>query len=318
VEPQSIEGIGPNMGALIQRWIQAMRTGEYETAWSLAQEVAAARDPATRDDPAQPFHLRWVWDGQPVEGRHVLVRCYRGLGDTLQFARYLPLLAERAASVTVEAQPGLVPLLRGLSGVTKVLPFDPARPLPPSECDIEITELDFALRLPPEAGESPYLRVSKAPLPEGTIGLCYRAGDWDPARSIPSEMMGGLCAHRPCLTLVAEPTSLPVLNPAGCPLDMTVTASLVAAVDLVVTVDTMIAHLAGAMGKRAWLLLKAEPDWRWDPHARRSAWYPSLRLFAQPRAGDWAPVVAEIERELTRGDFDDDEPAEPVGARVLG
>ncbi|MBO0749797.1 MAG: hypothetical protein J2O44_05135, partial [Porphyrobacter sp.] len=94
--------------------------------------------------------------------------------------------------------------------------------------------------------------------------------------------------------------------------------SLVASLDLVITVDTMIAHLAGAMNRPAWLLLKAEPDWRWNPAESRSPWYPSLRLFAQPRPDDWASVVAAVEHELEEGKPDHDRPAEPSGARVLG
>ena len=73
---------------------------------------------------------------------------------------------------------------------------------------------------------------------------------------------------------------------------------LVAGAELVITVDTMIAHLAGAMGKPTWLLLKAEPDWRWAPDQRGSAWYPSMRLYAQPRPGDWDAVVTQVERDL--------------------
>lgn len=306
------------MADLLQHWIRAMRAEDYGAAWRLADETLRTRDPATRDDPTVPFHLRWVWDGRPFDGRDVLVRCYRGLGDTLQFARYLPLLAERAASVTLEAPPRLIPLLEALPGVARIIPFDPGRPAPPSECDLEITELDFALRAPPGAARPPYLRAPKAPLPEGTFGLCYQAGDWDPERSIPPQMLTNLCAGRPWLTLVAEATDLPVLNPDGCPFDVMLTASLVASVDLVVTVDTMIAHLAGAMNKPTWLLLKAEPDWRWNPAARSSPWYPSLRLFVQPRAGDWAPVIAAVERALAEGEPDNALPVESISTRVLG
>ena len=95
-----------------------------------------------------------------------------------------------------------------------------------------------------------------------------------------------------------EPTGLDLLNPAGCPFDMAATASLVAGSALIVTVDTMIAHLAGAMGRPVWLLLKAEPDWRWSPDAVDSPWYPSMRLYVQPRAGDWAAVVERVTRDL--------------------
>jgi len=89
-----------------------------------------------------------------------------------------------------------------------------------------------------------------------------------------------------------------VSNPAGCPADMGETAALVAAVDLVITVDTMIAHLAGAMGRPTWLLLKAEPDWRWDPARRDTPWYPTMRLYPQAARGDWSSVLAAVRADL--------------------
>ncbi len=275
-----------------------MRAGRFEQAWAIAERINACRDPASRDDPALPYHLRWVWDGAECDGRHVLVRCYHGLGDTIQFARYLPRLAARAASVTVEAQERLCGLLAGMPGIDRLVPFDPAAPLPAAECEIEITELDCALREPPSRARPPYLRVAPAALPPGTIAICYASGDWDPERNVPASLFGSICRSARCITLVAEPTDLPVLNPGGCPYDMGATASLTSAADLVITVDTMVAHLAGAMGKPTWLLLKAEPDWRWSPEDSASPWYPSMRLFAQPRPGDWAAVVEAVERAL--------------------
>jgi len=286
------------MTELMQRWTLAMRSGCFEEAWTLSEQALALRDPAKRDDPALPYHLRWVWDGRPFEGRDVLVRCYHGLGDTFQFARYLPLLAERAASVALEVHPRLIPLFQDMRGLKRIIPFDPAHPAPPSECDIEICELAFALRMAPQAAPPPYLSALPAALPQGTIGLCYAAGEWDPARSIPPALLAPLCRDRTCLTLVAEPTTLPVLNPAGCPFDIAATASLVASCALVITVDTMVAHLAGALGRPTWLLLKDEPDWRWTPGARDTPWYPAMRLFHQPRPGAWEPVLREIERVL--------------------
>lgn len=286
------------MSRLHHAWVRAMRERDYERAWALCAQGLEARDPATRDDPRLPYHLRWVWDGRRLDGRHVLVRCYHGLGDTIQFARYLPLLRARAASVTVEIQPRLLCLFRDLQCVDRWVPFDPARPQPPSECDIEMMELAFALRAAPAEAPPPYLHCAPALLPEGTIGLCYRAGDWDDSRSIPPALLAPLSAARPAITLVSEPTDLPVLNPQGCPFDIETTAALVAGVDLVVTVDTMIAHLAGSMDKPAWLLLKSEPDWRWCPETRRSDWYPSMRLYPQPEPGDWQSVAEQVARDL--------------------
>jgi hypothetical protein len=279
-------------------WVRAMRAGKFGEAWAISAQVLGARDPATRDDPSLPYHRRWVWDGRAFDGRDVLVRCYHGLGDTIQYARHLPSLAARAASLTVEAQPRLCGLLAGVGCIDRLHPFDVAQPLKPLACDLEITELPFALREAPDAAPVPYLRAEGAALPAGTIGLCYSGGDWDPARCVPPDLLAPLCAGRPAVTLVAEPTRLPVLNPEGCPFDMDATVALVAGCDLIVTVDTMIAHLAGALGRPTWLLLKAEPDWRWTPGVRVTPWYPAMRLYPQASPGDWAPVIAEVARDL--------------------
>lgn len=286
-----------NAGAvdLGQAWIEAMRAEDHARAWAVSEAVLAGKDPATRDDPARPYHQRWVWDGRPFDGMDVLVRCYHGLGDTIQFARHLPTLGRRAASVTVEVQPSLTGLLEGMG---ELIPFDPARPLKPRTCDLEITELPFALRERPAEVMVPYLRAEPAPLPSGTIGLCHAAGDWDAGRSLDPALFAPVIQRRPAVTLVAEPSALPVLNPEGCLFDMDATAALVAGCDLVVTVDTMIAHLAGALGRPTWLLLKAEPDWRWTPGARTTAWYPTMRLYHQRAAGDWAGVIEEVARDL--------------------
>lgn len=275
-----------------------MRRGDYRAAFAIGDAVIARREPAERDDPRVDYHQRWVWDGRAFDGEDVLVRCYHGLGDTIQFARFLPLLARRARSVTVEAPVRLHNLLRTIPGVDRLIAFDHAAPTPPFACDIEITELPQALRATPADARAPYLRARPAALPADTVGLCYSSGDWDHDRRVPSALLAPLCARHRCLSLVAEPTDLAVLNPVGCPFDIDATASLVAACSLVVTVDTMIAHLAGALGRPTWLMLKAEPDWRWTPGARDTPWYPTMRLYAQPRAGDWQGVVDAVARDL--------------------
>lgn len=292
----------PPLAAVMKKpfdaWISAMRKGDFQRAWMLADAALAARDPATRDDPDQPYHRRWVWGGRPIDGRDVVVRCYHGLGDTIQYARFLPALAARARSLTVEVQPRLLPMLRPLVPGARWVGFDPARPIAPGEVDIGITELDHALRLRPDAVTVPYLQAAPARLPAGTIALCHGAGDWDAERSLPAEWLAPLCDLAPCVTLMPGRSPLPVLNPEGCPLDMAATAVWVASASLVVTIDTMIAHLAGALARPVWLMLKAEPDWRWDPASRDSHWYPTARLYAQPRPGDWAGVVAAILHDL--------------------
>jgi hypothetical protein len=273
-------------------WMEAMRRGDHRAAWAVADTILGARDPATRDNPAEPYHRRWVWDGTPVRGRQVLVRCYHGLGDTLQFARFLPALRARAAQVTLEAQPELLPLLAAIGGPDRLVGFAVDAPSPPSPCDIEIMELSHALRLPPEAAPPPYLHAAPTAMPAGTIGLCWQAGAWDPARSIPTQALAPLlAASRPLYCLHPRCAPPGFLNPEGCPPGIAETARVLAGLDLVITVDSMIAHLAGALGRPTWLLLRHDADWRWMGAGERSAWYPCMRLFRQPAPGAWAPIV---------------------------
>lgn len=285
------------MLAIDSEWAGAMRRGDHLLAWALCERALAEKDPATRDDPSLPYHLRWVWDGTPPHKKHVLVRCYHGLGDCLQFARYLPLLAARAASVTVEVPPRLACLFGQLP--CRTVPFDPARPLPASECDIEIMELAFALREPPcGAARATWLRHEAFEFPRGTIGLCVRAGDWDPHRCAPAQLFTATALQRPCIALDLGRSPVAVINPGGCPDDIAATAAFVAGCNVVVTVDTMIAHLAGALGKPVLLMLRDECDWRWTPERGTSEWYPTFQLFAQERAGEWGPVVEQVEAAL--------------------
>lgn len=292
-----------------------MRRGDLPAAWRVGDAVLAARDPATRDDPALPYHLRWVWDGRPVDGRHVLVRCYHGLGDTLHFCRYLPALARRAASVTVEAQPELIPLLRALPGVDRWVPFRPAHPQPPAEVDLEIMDLAHALRLPPPA--PPYLHAPPLPAPLARpagpgllVGLCWQAGGWDPDRSVPLPLLRGLadvpglrwvCLQRgPAADDALGPQAPPFLNPHDRSMDVARTAALVAGLDLVVTVDTMVAHLAGALGRPCRVLLKHDADWRWPLADTAAPWYPGTRQYRQSTPGDWTDPLLRLRAHLAR------------------
>jgi glycosyl transferase family 9 (putative heptosyltransferase) len=284
-------------------WMAAMRRGDFATAWAVNDHVLATRDPATRDDPRLPYHLRWVWDGRPFRNRHVLVRCYHGLGDTLQFARTLPALRPHVASLTVEAQPELLGLLATVPGPDRLIPFILDDPAPPSECDIEIMELPHALRLHPGAIRPPYLQARPAPLPSGAVGLCWQAGGWNPARSIPPALLAPLLADRPVIVLQPGPADpvLQAINPEGSPAEIDGTAALIAGLDLVITVDTMVAHLAGALNRPTWLLLKHDADWRWM-EGPACAWYPSMRLYRQTAPGDWHSVAVQLAADLRQAD----------------
>ena len=264
---------------------------DFPAARSIADAVLASRDPRDRDNPALPYHERWVWDGRNLAGRHVLVRCYHGLGDTVQFARFLPALRARAAHVTLEAQPELLRVLATFQGVDRLVPFDPAAPTVAPD-DIEIMELQHALGALP--GGNPYLHVAPAPAPGATTGLCWQAGGWDPDRSIP------LACLRPVLppgtvSLQRGASGLP--DPLDGSMDVLATAALIASLDRIVTVDTMVAHLAGALGRPVHLLLKADADWRWG-RAHRTTWYRRTTIHRQQRPGDWTAALDSLAAAL--------------------
>jgi hypothetical protein len=295
---------------LADAWEQAIRSGDFKAAWRVNDRVLA-QSSRVPDDPRLPYHLRFVWDGRPFDERDVLVRCYHGLGDTLQFARYIPQLRKRVARLTLEVQPELLPLLHSLPGVDRLVPFRVDQPLPPAECDFEVMELSHALRLRPEAVPPPYLAVPEKMVVETRrqlgrgllIGLCGRCGGWNPRRSVPLEMLARAVPQRACLVKLERGTCSGIgwVNPDD-PLDSIMhTAALVCAVDLVVAADTMIAHLAGALGRPVLLLLQHRADWRWMDGRCDSPWYPRMRLYRQRKAGSWLEPLEELRRHLAAG-----------------
>ncbi len=268
---------------------------DFAAAWSIADTVLTERHAPSRDDPTRPYHERWVWDGTDLAGRRVTVRCYHGLGDTLQFARFLPALRARASHVTLEAQPELLPLLADWPGVDSLLGFDPASPVP-AEHSIEIMELQHALRAEP--GGSPYLNVPPTPVLNARTGACWKAGGWDPSRSIP---LGLLQPVLPPATISLQRGAAGLPDPLDGDMDIRTMAGLIASLERVVTVDTMIAHLAGALGRPVHLLLKADADWRWGT-GPRTAWYASVRIHRQRCPGNWTSALQSLSAALKAGD----------------
>jgi hypothetical protein len=301
-------------------WAAAMRRGDHAAAWRINDAVLVT-SPGRFDDPTLPYHLRRVWDGRSFDGRHVLVRCYHGLGDTLQFVRYLRPLRDRAASVTLEVQPALVPLLKRTLGVDRLIAFRPEAPAPPAECDIESMELAHALRLPPEAIVPPYLSVDPelvgdtrrelmarrgivGPRPgasrgkDALVGVCAEAGNWDVERNVSLRELARALPDRTRPVRLQIPDGECLRWAEAPPTDVMQTAARISAADAVVTVDTMVAHLAGALGRPTWLLLKAESDWRWMEGRADSPWYPTMRLYRQRRPGDWSVPLLAVARDF--------------------
>lgn len=285
-------------------WFAAMAAGDFPAAWQISDRVLAMRDAAEQDDEAQPYHLRWVWDGTPVDGRDVLVRCYHGLGDTVQFCRYLPALRARAARVTLEVQAELLPLMKLMGAADLIVPFDQASPYPPPPgrgIALEIMELAHALRIAPQP--VPYLPIVRSRIPGPMrAGVCWQArAGWRPERSMPESLVATLAMEG--LTLQSLQLGATPHGMAACPVAMLDTARVIAGLDVVITVDTMVAHLAGAIGVPVWLLLDTVTDWRWiagtDDGSRGSPWYRGVEKYWQREPGDWEEPVLEVVSDLT-------------------
>jgi hypothetical protein len=294
--------------SLNARWIELMCRGKYEEAWRVSDSAQLAR--AGIDCSSWPRHQQFIWSGAPLRDRHVLVRCYHGLGDTIQYLRFLPTLKRIAREVTLWVQPALIPLLRLTEGVHRVMPLHDGAPDVSYEVDIEISELMHVLRVTPDtlASHVPYIRGRDIARPRHRskrhVGIVWRAGEWNDSRSIPCaslERLGRIADVKWCV-LQRGPALAGWRHPFGrVPAieNMADEARVMAELDLIVTVDTCSAHLAGALGMPTWLLLPHEADWRWMHERDDTPWYPTMRLMRQPSAGNWAAVLNRVERNLT-------------------
>ncbi|HEX6911919.1 MAG TPA: hypothetical protein VF142_16060 [Longimicrobium sp.] len=292
---------------LAAAWTRHMRAGEWSAAWRVSDRVLAGRAGPSWH---LPRHEQWIWDGRPLDGRRVLVRCYHGLGDTLQFIRFAPLLREIGAEAAFWVQPALIPLLRTVRGRGTLLPLHDGDAGVDHDVDVEIMELSHVFRVTPKTlpADVPYLHVDPAPRADDGrlhVGLVWRAGDWDDRRSVPVPLLAPLAEIDGVALHVLQRGSGLAERPAGFGVDSGSDDPLQAArtmrtLDLVVTVDSFPAHLAGALGVPTWTLVQQEADWRWMADRDDSPWYPTMRLFRQPRQGDWTPVIARVARELER------------------
>ncbi len=305
-----------NLGiALLALGEMAAGWEEYEWRWKTPPMLHAAREFA------QP-----QWQGEPAAGRTLLVHAEQGLGDTVQFCRYVTMAAARGLRVFVEVQKPLVRLLGGLAGAAGVVARGEA--LPPFDLHCPMASLPRVFgttvaTIPPGCG---YLQADAAQvamwerrlggleLPGGQLpGRDKRVGlVWAGSAGLPSDARRSLPPER--LTPLFEvaglrfcslqkggpsaPEAFPLFDCMARMQDLADTAALVGALDLVISVDTAVAHLAAALGKPVWLLNRFDADWRWLTERRDSPWYPTLRIYRQVRAGDWESVLAQVADDL--------------------
>ena len=314
----------------------ARRGDDRNAAWNLAVLTLLRGDLRAgfqlferRKEVVSPFAVKRhfnvpEWDGSPLDGCTVLLHAEQGIGDLVQFVRYAPLVRARGAErVILECPPPAVELLRGAPCIDNVIAA--GAPRPPVDVHAYLMSLPhyFDTTLDAIPADVPYLTVAPGAAGElvRTQGSGVRVGlAWagnpshqrDRMRSMPLAALAPLftvpgvtfyslqrdAAAGQLATYRAEHPGAPLVDLAPELPALTDMASAIAALDLVITVDTAVAHLAGALGVPVWLMLSHVPDWRWMLDRDDSPWYPSMRLVRQPTVGSWAPVVDALVRAL--------------------
>jgi hypothetical protein len=282
-----------------------MRRGDFAAAWQISDEVLASRAGVPSSHLEREF--QWIWNGTPLHNKRVLIRCYHGLGDTIQFARFFPLVHAIARDSTIWVQPPLIPLLETMRGIGRLLPLHDGTPDVEYDVEVESMELAHLFRttLDTLPRNVPYLHVDRAPIPRSAthaIGVVWSAGDWGPHRSIPLETFARLfdIPNVAFYSLQRDECDRRLTRLEGVDEPLS-TARIMRALDLVISVDTMTAHLAGALGIPTFTLLPHNADWRWMDNRNDSPWYPTMRLFRQPVEGDWNSVIEEVRYVIAKG-----------------
>jgi Tfp pilus assembly protein PilF len=296
-------------------WIHLLQ-GRFESGWP-EYEYRLQR-PAWKAGCAGRVNLP-AWDGKPLKGRSLLVYDEQGLGDAIQFARYIPMLKALGGRVILEARPCLLPLFAGLKGVDRLVARESLyRPAAEADAYVPLLSLPrlFQTRIDTIPWDGPYLQAEPSArrrwrwrFGEETyrIGIAWSGSKVEPLRACPAVLFEPL-ARLPAVSLyVVQKESgftdpglkLPAAAHLGVDFtDFGETAAAMSHLDLVISVDTVVAHLAGAMGRPVWVLLPFTADWRWLEDRSDSPWYPSMRLFRQPNWGNWKAVMEGVAREL--------------------
>ena len=310
--------------------LACLRQGNYREGWRRHESRWDFRElHLPRRGFAQP-----QWRGEALDGEAILLHAEQGLGDTLQFARYVPLVARRGGRVVLEVQPPLRRLLlgleveglglAGLGGAVRVLARGDALPAFAWHCPLMSLPLAFDTTLESIPFAVPYIQadeVSAAWQRNPGRGEALRVGlAWagnprhksDQQRSITLEQLAPLAEVRGAEVRGADFFSLqfgpaaaqiararfPLIDACSHSQDFAETAAVAATMDLIISVDTAVAHLAGAMGLPVWVMLPHLADWRWLERREDSPWYPTARLFRQPAPGDWTSLVEAVREAL--------------------
>jgi tetratricopeptide (TPR) repeat protein len=288
--------------------------GEYRDGWRLHD----ARRQITREESGRRDIALPLWRGDSdIAGQNILLHSEQGLGDAIEFVRYAGVVAARGALVWLEADPALCALFASIPGLAGVVAPGDARPECTVHCPLMSLPLAFGTELGSIPSRVPYLHANARRVAawravlggdaRPRVGLAWSGNPqhpYDRLRSIGLDRLEPLLARRDCVFHVVQPgvseadrsrlSALNVRDHSVALTDFAETAALMDCLDLVITVDSAQAHLAGALGRPTWLLLAWHADWRWMCDRQDSPWYPTMRLFRQPAAGDWESVMAAV------------------------
>jgi tetratricopeptide (TPR) repeat protein len=309
--------------ALNNRGILNLSLGDYSAGWK-DYEHRWMKENFPSERPSVEASL---WEGQDLQGRSIVIHAEQGMGDTIQFVRYLPLLQKLGADVSLIARAALHRLIStGISGVHLFADANCGRPFD-YQCALMTLPLGFQTSLTNIPARVPYLAAedelcaqwrARIGTQDFKVGICWQGnpvGIIDRGRSIPLPAFK-ILADIPRVRLVSLQTKHGLDQVEHLPHDMKVetlgtafdagpdafidTAAVMEGLDLIITSDTAVAHLAGALGRPVWVALQHVPDWRWMLGREDSPWYPTMRLFRQAKRGDWAGIFAQIRVELSR------------------
>jgi tetratricopeptide (TPR) repeat protein len=297
--------------------LSLLKTGQLQRGWREQEWRWQKPGFQARRHVGQPH-----WDGSDLAGKTILLYIEQGYGDLFHLCRYVPLLAARGATVILEAVGDIESLLRRLPGVHEVLI---AGSVPTTEfdfvCPLLSVPLFYGTTLETIPAEVPYMSVAPDRAAAWADSLKgdgnFKVGLTWAGRSFPLNRATTLKALAPLGQIAGitfyslqkeeaareaqnPPAGMNVVDLAGRLTDFQETAAAIGAMDLIITIDTAVAHLAGALAKPVWTMLHSAPDWRWLEHREDSPWYPTMRLFRAQKRNDWPAVVQKVKGELAK------------------
>jgi len=318
---KSVELAPDNVKAHINRAIERLLLEDFERGWP-EYEWRLRKEDYVFNHFHQPR-----WDGSALNGRTILVNTERGFGDSIHFARYLPKLKESGGYVIFECQQTLSRLMRGCSGIDEIVVKHTKSSMPNVVFDVYVPLMSlpgiFSTTLDNIPAEAPYISVDSE-LTESwrkrlyrnddfKVGIVWKGNfnnisgrrrscslaDFAPLAGIPGLVFYSLQKGQEAMEANNPPTGMNIINLDSGLKDFADTAAVIANMDLVISIDTAVVHLAGAMGKPVWTLLHFTPDWRWFLQRDDSPWYPGMSLFRQTQPNDWSGVFEQVKESLS-------------------